>query len=328
MLINVRTVGVMTIAEAEELIAGMEYPAVLLNDKLFVIKKNRAARRHTNFLKLGCSVVRFLAPESYRPMLDMNPSEMLNVVFDRNGEKYRANTVCGIGCRILIFRSADTGLFAALNDNYSRMSGYDICLSHSPESKNGVLTEGFADIVDDLMQEHTKSHALYFFNAADLVKRFFDELDRQKNGRYIYELLMSGGELFTEGSPKGFLLLLAVMTSLCFDKFDNKIIFSAKNAGSELVFAVYCEKGAAAADAAEREAEQDLFAYGARLIAEANLWELSCFSEGQKRGFVLRTPAVKSGECLALCDEIDAFCALVIGKVLGRAKKVLKSKQK
>ena len=287
----------------------------MIDDRLKVTYKNDKARTDTNFLKRGCSISRFLSPESVDEILAMNPSEVIVAELDYNGDRMPANVVCGVGYRLLIVRSADSRIYSAVGEKYVGLSGYNKNILRTSELKSISIPYAFADIVDNLLREHIKARELPFFNASDMVKRFFDELNRQKIDNRRCDVFVSDGELISEGSHKDFLLMIAVMTALCLER-SNHVSFTVENTAPQLVFRAICETESDFSDVFDYESEIGLFSYAIKLLAEANMWEFSFFSKGIKSGVELRTAHVHNGEELALFDEIVEFCSDVASKVL------------
>lgn len=316
MQFSIKAVGLLTLEEMGDFAERQDWPVVLLNDKLAVIKKNKAARAEMNFLKLGCSIARYLPPESIEEIKSMPPAETLATEIIRNGVSYRANVVCGADSRMVIIRDDESGLYSALREKYNGFSGYDVGISREISTQKAIRLKGFADVVENLVSEQLKSRSLPFFNAAEAVKGLFSELDKQKTGGYNYRLFVSGDELITEGSYKDYLLTLAVVTAICFDNCRDCVSVTLENEGNELIFRAWCDSEDTMADAFCFKSEQNLLGYTAKLLAEANLWDIDCLNETGKSGFVLRSLFVKSGEEFAIFDETDGFCALVASKVL------------
>lgn len=315
MRFGIKTVGLFTIDEMIDFAERQEYPAVLLDEKLTVIKKNDAARAELNFLKLGCSAVRYISPESIDEIKSLRPSDTLAIVIDRNGSKCRANVICGTDA-LLVVCSDISGMYSALCEKHKAFSGYDIEIHHGISEQNTNEHRGLAEIVDNLLSEHTKRTEMSFFNAAEAANRLFDELNRQKSQGRDFRLFVSGNELITEGSCRDFLLIAAALTALCLDNCGGCVSAVLKNEDDELAFEVCCNGVGNMPDEFDFESENGLIGYTAKLLAEANLWDVLRINESGRSGFVLRMPFVKSGEEFSAFDETEEFYAFVASKVL------------
>lgn len=338
MLINIRTMGRLMSEELLEKLAGLPYPAVLLDETLKIVEKNRESVEFASFLKKGTKIHRYIPESDIAKLIAMKPCDTLITEVSTVEKRCHVNVICGVGCRLIVFQPAVSGLFSGVSEKYMKMSGYDADIQ-----KDGVyasedihirrFSKKFSEIIESVCAAHCEILALPFFNVAAILTRLVSEIELIAPRKIKINLDLSSSELIGEGSEKDFVLVSAFMISLCLESMaDGELTVLAEDQMGEMVLSVFCDSQSSAYGMAKSASmrmrqgnssadENDFLVYMLKLLADANLWDISVSSDMGKSGFVLRIPCVKSGEEFTVRDASVEFIGSVVAEVFGLSQK-------
>ena len=309
MFINIKTGRGFMPDEVMEEMENIEFPAVLLDKNLKVLKKNSASRKFES-LRKGMKFSRFLTESDEAKIRLMSLGETLFLAVANQNSEFRANVICGVDCHLVLMRVGSMKLRDAVVEKYQRMSGYDsTMIANDLLIDNEKHISAIEGIVVEALFKQLSPRTLPFFNAltitngilGEFANTFSDFLSR-------VTVKISQDELVSEGDEKDFALMFAAMVSLCLDFAENEIRIELRNEGDELVVSLVADvdvsdygiarltsldKNESMLDAAD---ELGFLTYMLKLLSDCNLWDfLVTCKDGQLR-FSLRTPYVKRGE--------------------------------
>lgn len=331
MLISIKMAGELSKEALAERLNSLGFPALLLDGDLKVIAKNTESLEFASKIRIGSKINRYLSEEGAVSVTDMQPGETRTERFTSEKLSCRVSVVCGNECRLFIFRPVGGGLRKGIYDKYRKMSGYDVIVSEPEitphEFKAGTGRENLAEIINRLLETHTATRRLPFFNVFDALMLIKGEIER-----YAPELAKrisvsyNGKKLFAEGSERDFALISIFVAAFCCDvSVDSRVYIEADALENELMLRVFCEGMHTADSDSLHISESPLEEYGfwahlIKLLADGNLWDFKAqINHRDKSEFVLRMPAVAAGEEFYIRDISTEFVRALVSAFFERA---------
>lgn len=333
MLINVKTVSELSLADLAEKLNFLGLPAVLLDDELKVAAKSKESTEFAPFLRCGARIDRFLPEDDIGKISKMRPKDTVFTSLIHNGTESYVSIICGDGCRLVVFHSY-AGLCLEVMDKYVKMSGYDAELKSGhtggvPLAPSKNIPKRMEDIIEAACSRQGKLLSLPFFDSAAAVKRLLAEIAGAKlKNKPKISLTLPADELVSEGSERDFILAAAVMIAVCLEcAVDGRVSVDVQDGESELAFDISCETeetvygavsfGRLGLNTAEG---QDIRSYMLKLLADANLWDITSYSENGRFGIKLCTPCVRRGEEFMVHDATSEYIRSIVSAVFSVAE--------
>lgn len=284
-------------------------PTVVLDAELKVAGKSRTASKYTCGIRVGARIDRFLPEGDAIRLGEMLEGEVFTTSVVTAKTKCRVNAVRYADCYVLVFRPLSGGIREEMLSRYGRMSGYDLRLDMDTDNENAPAQaqSRLSCIVEALIDESEAMRRLPFFDAASVLNRIKDEASRRRGvyGKRLNESF-SLKHALAEGAERDFALVSAFAIGFCLDFGEGEVDITLENEENELEIIISCALGEDVGRATHAVSylditkrgfdETKLAAYSARLLAEANLWELYTEVCGGRISFTLRMPYIKSGE--------------------------------
>ena len=322
MRINSDKIQNLPLGELCEKIKKLKSPAVLLDNELKVVYKNRFATSLLRDLRKGRSMGEYLPKSVAFTVSEMKPNEVISVELRIGAQILGATVVCTAENRLVMIYPMAINVFKSLENIYRKSSGYDISL---PDSEPPI-----ADLVNQSLNKLSYTHVPSFFSAKVLVKGVADCFCSLTDARVVTE--ESGCELISLGSEKDFALVVAYILSICNEQSSDKKIkvkMLESNGVIRLRFSVSTAKSVSPNPSAEAEENTDYKSnyennFNGRLvliklISDGNVWDFDLKKrDNGKLSFELCAPLAEERESFALRDvsteEIQKIVTAILGK--------------
>ena len=307
-----------TAAEAETLASQLQSPALVTDGRHIIRYRNKAAHR-LPFLRNGAKLDRFISAACAESLKNA-PSGTFVV---GGAEDCRLPDIAALvccGCTIVVLDALSAKLCGILRDKFCALPGYDCTLYADAGSLCGTLKDKlgaetekrFSGIIDLLSRQGAGSFRL--FDAAKVIRPVVSAADKLLGERgYSAFWHAMPTDLYTEGGEDGFAAVIAASLCACArvsgdgwvdvrgcaDGRRAQISVSSVSSASGNGFSCFEREGVFAAEnLCGYGAAPDL--YLARLIAEANGWDLtvSCTPEDGTRRRLAATLS------FALCGSV------------------------
>ncbi|MBR0230676.1 MAG: hypothetical protein IJQ53_00360 [Clostridia bacterium] len=301
MRINLCFTEPVPVSEAEKFASRLQSPALVTDRKHIIRYRNKAAYR-LPFLRCGAKLERFISEPCAESLINSPPGTLVVGGAENRRLPDIAALVCG-DCVLVVLDALSAKLCGILRDEFCALPGYDLTLRTAADpfcgalkDKLGAETEKRFSMLISALSEHGAG-SFRVFDAAKVIRPVISAADKLLGERgYSAFWHAVPTDLYTEGGEDGFAAIIAASLCACArvsrdgwvdvrgsaDGRSARITVSA-SAGEEFV-----------SSAAEGEFPADgMFGSGslpdlylARLIADANRWDLTVTStpeEGSHR---------------------------------------------
>lgn len=322
MIINIKSVGSHSREQLMLLAESLDNAAILTDESTKVIMKNSACSRIVPRLRKGSKLSRFLENGVEDTIREMLPRDVLSARFKTENEEHGVIIVSGFDSRLFLFSPLGSGMFARIEELYSRMSGFDneeVEFETEGDTKLGrnAVSRKIASLLSNMLDSFKKVRALPFFNANDVTSLISETI--MKSGKTAKQRLVSDipeGETITQGNSHDLALILSFAISFCFDHGeDSKIFVNVEHIDNEAVFTVSSRTVLSVYESARMTAihkftddtdDKNFWFYMIRLLADANLWSFESIAaiDGTVT-FKLKTPLIQSVEEYLLRDSFN-----------------------
>ncbi len=333
MIINIKSVGSHSREQLKLLAESLDVAAILTDENTKLITKNAACSKIVSRLRKGSKLSRFLEDGVEETVKDMLPREVLSARFKTDDEEHGIIIISGFDCRLFVFSPLGSGMFARIEELYSRMSGFDneeIEFGTEEDTKIGSSagSRKIAKLLSDMLDGFKKVRSLPFFNANDVTDLICDTI--AKSGKTAKQRLVSAvshGETVTQGNSHDLALILSFAISFCFDHGeDSKIFVNTEHIDDEAVFTVSSRTSLSVYELAKITAihkltndtnDKNFWFYMIRLLADANLWSFASVAaiDGTVT-FTLKTPLIQNVEEYLLRDPAEEDIISIINMFL------------
>ena len=280
--------------------------AVIIDERLHIIAKNRAAAKLLPDLRRNTRINRFLWEDDKEKIANMKKGQILQVCLVAKNQSYKASVICGEGYRVITFLPLYSPIHHSLNRIYEKSSGYDVNMQ-SPLPLGDGKIENTANAILSLLDINENSGENSIFSPSEMVRSISSGL--YTSGMKInVSVIEEPGVIY--GAKYDFAMIVAYLISFFADTSRGKnieITHSALNNNSLVTVSgdTYLTR---------KEIEEILkdksnsteFSYWFRilnLLAEGNLWKFYYnFSQEGKLCFCLASPVEEQFEKCVLRD--------------------------
>ncbi len=192
----------------EELIESLQDPAIILDDSLKVVAKNKNATRIFQNLRKGRAVGGMVLPEDKEKLRSLSVKQTVLIKL-KNGETlYGATAVRFLEAILLVAHPLSADLRESLEAVYSKASGYDVSLLSSFPHKDELLMFSLSKL--------RLARGIRFFNVAAVVNLVINQLSEASKRSFERITVKSTlKENTTQGSEYDFSVVLAYLLSFC-----------------------------------------------------------------------------------------------------------------
>ena len=270
------------------------YPAMLLDERMKIISKNIECTHFVKGRVLGRSFTRFLNDEDKDLVEQLQIGELCYVSYTCKERPVNAGVTRLDGGYIAIFQPLGGGIIRRVSEKYSSLSGYD-SLTASPESAD-VGFERFAKFsaaVEQLVEGRPRRRYVPFFNPRYYLSSLIGEnADMEFPDGKSVNFIPNDEPITAGGNELDFVLTAAFALSYCLSVTPDGVIdASIELCGEDVLLCVSCKRGGGDATL------PDYWIRLLKLIADANLWDLSVVSdEIYQAKFILKMPYIEFGE--------------------------------
>ncbi len=284
-------------ADYESLAVDMHlfgYPAMLLDERMKIVSKNIECTHFVKGRVLGRRFTHFLNDEDKDLVEHLQIGDICYVSYQCNERPVNAGVTRLEGGYIAIFQPLGGGIIKRVSEKYSSLSGYD-SLSTSPDMAD-IGFERFAKFsaaVEQLVEGRPRRRYLPFFNPRYFLSSLIGENADMKypDGKSV-NFVPNDEPITAGGNELDFVLTAAFALSYCLSVAPDGVTDAhIELCGEEVLLSVSCKKGGGDATL------PDYWIRLLKLIADANLWDLSVISdEIHQAKFLLKMPYIEFGE--------------------------------
>lgn len=317
MNINLLIPAVLPVESIIKRITTLEFPAVIVDDEMKIMAKNKSASSVFSNLRSGRTFKKHVCAEDVSDIENMQEKQIMHI--NLADGKNKAVVICGNGYRLFVVTKA----FAHAHDGvlrlYRESSGYDINLVQPNGTKMGFANkENVDETTEKISCCDVLSSLNTVFDAADVFARFCSEM-KSKSGKFKkqFEIAFHKETMAILGAEKDFSLILAYLTRFCLEKTvgtSPKIkLFRSED---EVVLQIKAELDTKEYPGNLKngfDTEEKYWFYLIKLLADGNLWDFSekHLPNGQTE-FLLKAKHVAIKEKYVLRDISNEYIRRII----------------
>ena len=310
MELNLHTAFDMDSKSLREMFEGLREPAIILDESLKTVSKNKIAARIFPKLRKGCRVGGLMVAEDKKKLLSLSVRQTVLVKLLNGETVYGAMAVRFSKEILLLVRPLSAGLRERLEEIYNKASGYDINIFAEQPTKDRLL--------DFSLKNLCFTGENRFFDVSVVTEGVINQLSL--NHRRVFEKIALKSSLnnrYALGSEYDFSIMLTYIISFCIQSTKEKVGIELLDKNGVLSVTVNATPPEDMKEAEEliNEFPKDNICWQSliKMLSDGNLWDLE-MDYGYKKpvSFTVKMPVAEETQPFVLSDALRQAVAKIL----------------